>query len=403
MDDAHGDAGLAAFRAEARAWIESNLPPSLRGRPSLGLTEGPAPGGEVATWRARLADRGWGAPTWPKAYGGGGLSEPEAAVLRQEMARVGACNPMVGIGLTMVGPTLLDYGTEAQKQRHVPPIARGEVVWCLGYSEPNAGSDLASLQTRCEDKGDHWEVTGQKVWTSGAHHAQWCGALVRTDPRAPKHEGISFVLLRMDQPGVEARPIALIAGESPFCEVFFTGARVEKDDMLGELNRGWTVGKRLLQHERSSQTGEGVLNPAKPPPLEAIAREHVGLDAEGRLADPDLRARLTAHLMQAAAHELTLARVAADAKQGGVSNAASMLKNSATQAAQTRAELLVEILGMPGLGWAGEPFAESDLAAVRTWLYSKSMSIYGGTFEVQNDIVAKRILGLPDAARSAGA
>jgi alkylation response protein AidB-like acyl-CoA dehydrogenase len=308
---------------------------------------------------------------------------------------------MVGIGLTMVGPTLLEFGTEAQKARHVPPIARGERIWCLGYSEPNAGSDLASLQTRCEDRGDHWEVNGQKVWTSAAHHAHWCGALVRTDPKAAKHDGISFVLLSMDQPGVEARPIKLIAGESPFCEVFFTAARVEKDDMLGELDKGWSVGKRLLQHERSSQTGEGVLNPAKPPPLEAIAKARVGVDADGRLADLDLRTRLTAHLMHERAHELTLARVAAESRGSAVSSAASMLKNSATEAAQARAELLVEILGLAGLDWGAQDLPEGEGPILRHWLYSKSMSIYGGTAEVQNNIIAKRILGLPDLTRSA--
>ena len=322
-------------------------------------------------------------------------------MLRQEMARVGACNPMAGIGLTMVGPTILELGTEDQKRRHLPGIASGEVVWCLGYSEPNAGSDLAALQTKGEDRGDHLEITGQKIWTSGAHFAHWCGALVRTDPRAPKHDGISFVMLRMDQPGVETRPIKLIVGESPFCEVFFTQARVESDDVLGERNKGWTVGKRLLQHERSHQTGEGVLNPTPPPPLEEIARRYVGVDADGRLADPDLRARLTAHLMEAQAHELTLARVAAESRHDAVSSAASVLKNSATQVAQMRAELLIEIMGTRGLGWAGEGFTEEQLGAVRHWLYTKTMSIYGGTSEVQNNIIAKRILGLPDLTRSA--
>jgi alkylation response protein AidB-like acyl-CoA dehydrogenase len=401
MSEASQDARLETFRAEARAWIEENLPASLRGRPNLALVEGPAPTGDLAVWRERLADKGWGAPTWPREYGGGGLTSPEAGVLRREMARAGACNPMVaGLGLTMVGPTLLEYGTEAQKLRHVPPIARGERIWCLGYSEPNAGSDLASLQTKCEDKGDHWEVNGQKIWTSAAHHADWCGALVRTDSKAPKHDGISFVMLRMDQPGVEARPIKLIVGESAFCEVFFTAARVEKDDMLGELNNGWTVGKRLLQHERSSQTGEGVLNPVKPKPLQEIARQRLELDGEGRLADQDLRARLTAHLMRAKAHDLTLARVAAESRNNMVSNAASMLKNSATQAAQERAELLVEILGIQGLDWEAQDLPPGEPSALRNWLYTKSMSIYGGTFEVQNNIIAKRILGLPDLTRS---
>jgi alkylation response protein AidB-like acyl-CoA dehydrogenase len=354
-------------------------------------------------WKQRMADKGWGAPTWPVEYGGGGLDGPHARVLAQEMARAHAFNPMhFGMGVTMVGPTLLDYGTEDQKRRHIPPIARGEVRWCIGYSEPNAGSDLASLQTRCEDKGDHWEVNGQKIWTSGADVSHWCGALVRTDPSARKHEGISFVLINMKQPGVETRPIRLISGSSPFCETFFTDARVEKNDMLGELNNGWTVGKRLLQHERASQTGERLPTPTGSISLADLAREYVGVDERGRLDDPDLRARLIQHLMHAKAHELTLARVTAEMKGGSpASNAASVLKNSATVVGQTRSELMMEIYGNRGLGWEGEGFTEAQIESVRFWAYAKAMSIYGGSAEVQNNIVAKRILGLPDMTKSA--
>jgi alkylation response protein AidB-like acyl-CoA dehydrogenase len=403
MADFGGDVDLEAFRAEARGWLEGNFPTSLRGRPGMAMAvmEGLKLEGDLLVWKQRMADKGWATPTWPTQYGGGGLSQPAGRVLQQEMDRIGAFNPMVaGMGVTMVGPTILEYGTEDQKRRHIPPIVRGEIRWCLGYSEPGAGSDLASLQTKCEDAGDHWVINGQKTWTSGAQWSDWCGCLVRTDPTAKKHDGISFVLIDMHQPGVDARPIALIAGASPFCETFFTDARAEKDEILGELNNGWTVGKRLLQHERASQTGANLAG-GRPTPLQDIAKRYVGVDAEGRLADTDLRARLTGHLMDGKAHELTVARVQAEARGNlNPSAAASVLKNSATAIAQTRAELTLEIMGERGLGWEGEGFTPQELEAVRGWLAGKAMSIYGGSFEIQNNIISKRILGLPDMTKS---
>src|SRR5579862_9075165 len=298
MDDLEG------FRAEARAWLKANFPPSLAIDPD-------APAGEIipgpetlsadaASWKRAMADKGWGAPTWPKAYGGGGLSGAQARVLFEEMAAIGASNPMVGMGTSMFGPTLLEYGTEDQKQRHIPPIVRGEVRWCQGYSEPGAGSDLASLTTRCEDAGDHWKINGQKIWTSGAQYADWCLCLVRTDT-SKKHEGISFVLIDMHQPGVETRPIKLIAGNSPFCETFFTDARAEKDDMVGPLNGGWTVGKRLLQHERSGQGGGRMMAGQD---VVSLAKKYVGVDDKGRIADADLRTRIAKHQIDARAHGL---------------------------------------------------------------------------------------------------
>jgi alkylation response protein AidB-like acyl-CoA dehydrogenase len=362
--------------------------------------DGSAPEGDVLAWKRRMGAKGWGTPTWPAAYGGGGLSPQKARVLQQEMSRIGAFNPlMAGMGVTMIGPTILDYGTEAQKRRHIPPIVRGDVRWCVGYSEPNAGSDLASLQMKCEDGGDHWIVNGQKIWTSGAQWSDWCGALVRTDPTVKKHDGISFLLIDMHQPGVTVKPIALIAGASPFCETFFTDARAEKDAVLGELNVGWTVGKRLLQHERASQTGSAM--GGRSTPLQEIAKRYVGLDADGHLSDSDLRTRLAQHLMDAKAHGLTLARAQAEARgNADPTNAASVLKNAATVVAQTRAELMVEIMGAGGLGWEGEGFAPEELESVRGWLGGKAMSIYGGSSEIQNNIISKRILGLPDTTAS---
>jgi alkylation response protein AidB-like acyl-CoA dehydrogenase len=403
MADFGGEIDLDAFRAEARDWLEAHFPQSLRGKPgiAMALMEGLEPTGDLLAWKTAMGAKGWGTPTWPTQYGGGGLSPKAARVLAEEMGRIGAFNPLTaGMGVTMVGPTILDYGTEAQKQKHLSPIARGEIRWCLGLSEPNAGSDLASLQTKCVDAGDHWVINGQKIWTSGAQWSQWCGCLVRTDPKAKKHEGISFVLMPMDQPGIDARPISLIAGASPFCETFLTDARADKDDMLGAINTGWTVIKRLLQHERASQTGGGT--GPRITPLQDIAKQYVGLDEHGRLADGDLRVRLTRHLMEAKAQKLTLSRVAAEAKgNAGPSNAASVLKNAATDVAQTRAELTVEIIGSQGLGWEGEGFTRDEIETVRSWLGGKAMSIYGGSFEIQNNIVSKRILGLPDNTGSA--
>src|SRR5579859_3328455 len=250
-----GGADLDAFRAQARAWLEANFPISLS-RQAGGLSDGETDEtltGDAALWKARMGAKGWGTPTWPKAYGGGGLSRAEAAVLAEEMSRLGAANPIGGMGVIMFGPTLLEYGDEVQKQQHLPGIIKGEVRWCQGYSEPGAGSDLAGLQTRAEDKGDHWLVNGSKIWTSGANFADRCFCLVRTDT-AKKHEGISFLLIDMKAPGVETRPILLINGTSPFCETFFTDVKVPKDQLWGPLNGGWTIAKRLLQHERDNNS-----------------------------------------------------------------------------------------------------------------------------------------------------
>ena len=348
-----------------------------------------------------MSDNGWGAPTWPEQCGGGGLSPQAALVLAEEMARAGAYDPIyISLGITMIGPTILDYGTPEQKASHLPPIARGEQIWCLGYSEPGAGSDLASLQTACEDKGDHWLINGSKVWTSGAQHADWCGVLVRTDRAAKKHDGVSFILMDMRQAGVEPRPNLMIGGASPFCEVFFTDAKAAKDDLLGELNGGWSVGKRLLQHERASQTGDGLTAP-RAKPLQEVAKRYVEVTTDGRIADADLSARLGEHLMHARAHGLTIARAHAEARgNANPSNAVSMLKASATEIAQTRAELILEIMGTAGLGWGGDDFTREELNAVRVWLGGKAISIAGGSFEIQQNIIAKRILGLPEPAPS---
>ncbi len=398
------DQVLDAFRHQVKSWLQTNFPPDLKDK-GMQMLKGDVRGklsGDAEIWRGRLAEAGWGAPTWPLEYGGGGLNHEQAKVLNEEMQLAGAFNPIpiqAGMGITMVGPTILEYGTQDQKSRHLPGITSGLIRWCLGYSEPNAGSDLASLSTKAEDQGDCWVVNGQKVWTSGADISEWCGALVRTDPTVKKRDGISLLMLKMDQPGIETRPIKLIAGASPFCETFFDNARAEKNDLLGDLNDGWSVGKRLLQHERASQTGNRMTG-VKSEPLQAIAKRYVGTTAEGALADPDLRIRLANHLMDARAHGLTISRIAAEARGNvEVTAAASILKNSATGVAQTQAELTLELMGMRGLGWEGEGFEAAELANVRTWLSGKAMSIYGGSFEVQNNIISKNILGLPETTQ----
>ncbi len=249
------------------------------------------------------------------------------------------------------------------------------------------------------DAGDHWVVNGQKTWTSGADVSDWCGVLVRTDPDAPKRDGISFLMMDMHQPGIETRPIKLIGGDSPFCETFFNDARAEKNEMLGDMNAGWTVGKRLLQHERQSQTGatSGFGGGGARKSLKDLAKDYVGVDDAGRLADSDLRTRLADHMMNAKAQSLTIERVFAEARGSGkVTAAASILKNAASLVAQDRAELTVEMMGHQGLGWEGEGFDSSEIATVRAWLNGKAMSIYGGAFEIQNNIIAKNILGLPE-------
>ena len=394
---------LDAFRESTREWVATNLPEGLKGR-VLGMegeTEASL-GADLQTWRQRLADKGWGAPTWPTQYGGAGLSHPEAKVVGQEIAKAGGFNPiplLAGMGVTMVGPTVLEYGTDDQKQRHLPGIASGEVRWCLGLSEPNAGSDLASLATKAVDDGDCFVLNGSKIWTSGADISQWCGAVVRTDNNVKKRDGISFVMLPMDQAGVTTKPIKLISGSSPFCETFFNDARADKADLLGDLNDGWSVVKRLLQHERQSQTTSGGRETEKES-LADIAKKYVGEEADGRLADADLRQRIASHLMDAKAHSLTVGRITAEAKgKVEVSAAASILKNSATNVSQTKSELMLEIMCNQGIGWEGNQFSPDELEQVRDWLWGKAISIYGGSAEVQKNIISKNILGLPETTQ----
>ena len=404
MADFGGD--LEAFRVEVRDWLKANYPPELMD-PAAGDPEAIWGGRAFAgsndpqiVWMKRVASRGWTAPMWPKTYGGAGLTPDQARVVEQELGRGGYRAPLASFGVWMLGPVLLEFANEEQKLQHLPKIIQGEIRWCQGYSEPGAGSDLASLQTRCEDKGDHWLINGQKIWTSYANRADWCFCLVRTDPTAKKHEGISFVLIDMKAPGVETRPIQLISGESPFCETFFTDVKIPKENLVGRLNHGWEIAKRLLQYERqniSGGFGGGGGAGGAAGDLGAIARRYVGADETGAVADADLRSRITRNKMDFQAFGLTLSRINAEARaSNGPSAATSIIKYAAAAFAQERSELMVEAMGAQGLGWDGGDFSDAEKTAVRGWLRAKANSIEGGTSEVNLNVVSKRVLGLPD-------
>lgn len=393
-------AELADFRAQTRTWLEQNCPPEMR-TPATSEDD-VCWGGRKGTystaqlqWLERMGARGWTVPTWPVEYGGGGLSSAQAKVLAQEMAALGCRSPHSNFGIWMLGPALMKFGTEEQKREHLPKIARGEIRWCQGYSEPNAGSDLASLQTRAEDRGDHFIVNGQKIWTSYADRADWIFCLVRTDPTAKKHEGISFVLFDMASAGVTTKPIRLISGKSPFCETFFDNVRVEKRNLVGQINRGWEVAKYLLQHEREMISGSGAGEGERRGLGELIA-ERVGRDEQGRIADPLLRAKVAEFEVDEAAFKLVLARFG-DQVRAGQADAAfpSALKYYGTELNKRRHELMVTAGGSDLLEWDSE--RSQGGAAIRAWLRTKANSIEGGTSEVQLGVVAKRILALPGA------
>ncbi len=396
---------LETFRTETRAWLEENCPQELRGK--VRGEDDICWGGKKwvfkseaqKAWLERMAAKGWTVPAWPTEYGGGGLSNEEVKILKEEMKAVKAPSPLESFGIWMLGPALLKYGTHEQKAHFLPPIARGEIRWAQGYSEPNAGSDLASLACKCEDEGDHWRINGQKIWTSYADECDWIFVLVRTDPSAAKHHGISFILIDMDQPGVSTKPIKLISGKSPFCETFFVDATAPKEyapgvsAIVGEMNRGWDVAKYLLTHERDmiGGGGGGLLGGRS---VGEIAAQQIGVDETGRLADPMLRAKVAEADIDAWAFMLTVERVRDEAKAGhGVGAQSSMLKYYGTEFNKRRYELAMDAGGSDELEWEGPRTKDGKLAS--NWLRTKANSIEGGTSEVQLNIIAKRILELP--------
>ncbi|QOT79672.1 acyl-CoA dehydrogenase family protein [Cupriavidus basilensis] len=394
MDD------LETFRQEVRAWLQAQCPPEMRqpvrneddicwgGRKFRFQSEA------QRLWLARMADKGWTVPEWPREYGGGGLSREQAKALRQEMQALGCRVPLQSFGIWMLGPALLRFGSEAQKREHLPRIARGEIRWCQGYSEPNAGSDLASLQTRADERGDHFVVNGQKVWTSYADKADWIFCLVRTDFSAQKHTGISFLLFDMETPGVTARPIVLISGKSPFCETFFDDVVVPRANLVGEQNGGWAIAKYLLTHEREMISGIG--GRGQRPPMGKLARDTLGQNERGEVDAPMLRAQIATFEIDEAAFALAGERALDLARQGeGIAAFSSVLKYYGSELNKRRYELLMSIGGSEALEWESE--RSNDGATARGWLRSKANSIEGGTSEVQLNIIAKRLLGLPGA------
>ena len=396
---------LGNFRTETRDWLEENCPASMRTRMVAGEDVG---GGrkrkstnpDAYVWLERMAEKGWTAPTWPKEYGGGGLPKDEFLILLEELQRIKARPPLGGMGITMIGPTLLEYGTEDQKKRHLPSIINGDIAWCQGYSEPGAGSDLASLQTKAESQGDHYLVNGSKIWTSGAMHADWIFCLVRTDTQVPKHEGISFLLFSMDSPGVSVKPIELLNGHSPFCQTFFDDVQVPKIDLIHKENQGWRVATRLLQHERSglaslaSADTAGPLQRIKPSmPLPDLAKRYAGADV---IADAVLRDEIVVNEMQKRAFNLTQARAVAESEADTPGAATSIFNYIEAEYVKEQLELQNRIRGTQAFGWEGDSFTSEEIGMCRLNLEAKSISIAGGSNEIQLNIIAKRVLGLPD-------
>jgi alkylation response protein AidB-like acyl-CoA dehydrogenase len=398
---------LETFRRETRAWLEANAPKSLFGQGgselegTWGGRKATYPNPDTKLWLDRAAARGFTAPTWPKAYGGGGLEPAEAKILAQLLRELKLPPPLIGFGLTMIGPTLLRFGNEEQKKLHLPRICRGEIRWCQGYSEPGAGSDLASLQTKAVRDGDDYILNGTKVWTSYADQADWIFALVRTNPTAKKQEGITFLLVDMDTPGVSVSPILLISGKSPFCETHFQDVRVPISNVVHKIDAGWTVAKALLGHERTMIADAfGAAGPKSDKKggrsyLAELAATKLG-ERDGRIADPIFRDEVAAFEMESRAFAYTVQRTKDAARAGHQPGSeSSMFKVYGTELNQRRYELIMRLLGPDALGWEGPGFEDDDLESTREWLRSRGNTIEGGTSEVQLNILAKHVLGLP--------
>ena len=396
-------ADLETFRAETRSWLEANCPPEMR-EPARDEDD-VYWGGRRATfkndaqkaWFEACVAKGYTVPAWPKEYGGAGLGPAEAKVLREEMSRINARPPLSSFGIWMLGPALLHFGTEGQKQRFLNEIARGEIRWCQGYSEPGSGSDLVSLQTFGEDGGDHWTVNGQKIWTSYADHADWIFCLVRTD-KADKYQGITFMLFDMASEGVTTKPILLISGNSPFCETFFDNVKVPKsygDDCpayVGQVNRGWDVAKYLLGHEREMISGAGGGD--RSAAIGTMMKRHAA--KLGDELDPVLRAELAMFDVDALAYTAMGEKFLDEIKVGKAHPAQpNMMKYVGTELNKRRHELMMAVGGSRSLEWESEDTGGGKPA--RGWLRTKANSIEGGTSEVMLNVIAKRILDLPGA------
>lgn len=390
---------LDVFSSDVREWLEANCPQSQRqpmtpdeqywgGRNSKFASE------DAKLWFERMRDHGWIAPEWPTEYGGGGLNGSQAKVIKNEMKRISARTPIFSIGIWMLGPAVLEYGTEEQKQKHIRAIINGDVRWCQGYSEPGSGSDLASVQTKAEDKGDHFLVNGSKIWTTNAHKSDWIFCLVRTNPDVKKQEGISFLLIDMANEGITAKPINLISGDSEFCQTFFDNVKVPKENLVAELNTGWSVAKALLVHERKLMAEMGSDTPRHVLAPNVAAREYLEFE-NGRIADLQLRSDLVDYDMNMHAIGLTHFRTFEEKTAGIRSAAPLVMKYVGTEAEKVKSELLLAMLGSRGLGWEGEGFSSEEIDTARLWAMSKGMTIAGGTSEIQLNVIAKNVLELP--------
>jgi alkylation response protein AidB-like acyl-CoA dehydrogenase len=373
----------AKFRTEVRTWLEANLPAALRGR-----TARPPPA-ELMPWYHTLSRKGWIAPHWPKQHGGMGATLNEQIIMTEEMARVGAPHLPVQ-GLNHIGPILMEFGTDAQKARHLPPIIAGTVIWAQGYSEPGAGSDLASLTTRATLEGDHFVVQGQKIWTTWGHHSDWMFALVRTDPQAqPKQAGISFLLIDLHSPGIKVRPITTIARDDEFSEVFFDGAIVPAENLVGKLHDGWRIANALLGHER--------LNTSNPQfALGALERIKTMARATGLMADPAFQDRLAAASINVTALSAMFSHaVELTNQQQSLGPEASVIKIFGSELLQALNELLIEAAGghAPAENPIATNFGEVDVAT--SFFQSRRVTIYGGSSEIQRNVLARRVLNLP--------
>lgn len=397
-------ASTEAFRNEVKDWLVANCPASCRGPDSIlpdliwGGRRQTFEHDDVRVWLSRLADQGYTVPRWKEEYGGAGLNEAQARILAEEMQAIGTASPLFSFGIGMLAPALMEFASEEQKRRFLPPIARGEIRWCQGYSEPGAGSDLAGLQTRAVRDGDHYTVNGQKIWTSDANVSDWIFALVRTDPKAPKHQGISFLLFDMESAGVSTSPIELISGSSPFCQTFFDNVRVPADQLIGEENKGWDVAKRLLQHERGMLSESGRRGGGGEQRKTLVQEARRALDcASGALPDANLRDEIAQHDFDRLCYGATLQRTRDNAEAGrGMGPESSMFKLYLSEMNQRGSDLRQRIVGHHALLWDGEDCPASEKAITREWLYGKASTILGGTSEVQLNIIAKRVLGLPD-------
>lgn len=388
---------LTSFRIETRNWLEKNCPETMRGPakdPSQlfwGGRNRKFSSKDQEIWFKNMLKKKWIAPNWEVKYGGGGLSIEHNNILNQEMARLGCRKPHYNFGISMLGPALLKFASEEQKLRYLPEIAQAKIRWCQGYSEPNAGSDLANLQTKAIDCGDHFLVTGSKVWTSYADKSDWIFCLVRTDSSQSKHIGISFLLIDMESSGISTRPIKLISGKSPFCETFFDKVKVPKENLVGKLNEGWTIAKYLLTHERKMIGGVGETDKKESIKDEALNKLTL---TNGVLDDKILRSKISEFEMNEHIFNLTIQRSMDEEKEGKNPGAvSSFFKYYGTELNIQREELRLSINGFSGLEWNSKVSENGKLA--RYFCRTKGNSIEGGTHEVQLNIIAKRVLGLP--------